>query len=675
MTMPYPHLFKPLNLGHTVLKNRIIMGSMHTGLEELPNSSERLAAFFAERARGGTALIITGGVAPNEAGRAAPFSMMLKDREHIDEHKTVTKAVHQADGKICLQILHTGRYAYHNGSVSASAIKSSINPFTPREISHDEILQTIEDFAQCANLAKEAGYDGVEIMGSEGYFLNQFICKRVNQRDDMWGGPVENRARLPWEIIKSIREKAGENFIVIYRLSLLDLVEGGNSWDDVAVIAKGLESAGVSMINTGIGWHESKIPTIATMVPRGSFAWTTAKLRQEVSVPVIASNRINTPEVAEDIIARQQADMVSMARTLLADPEFANKAWKDRADEINTCIGCNQACLDHIFSGRPCSCLVNPRACNETLLNYTPTKTVKNLAVVGSGPAGLSFATVAAQRGHRVTLFESAEKIGGQLNMAVKVPGKEEFHETLRYFKRQLELLGVTVHLNTTATAENLAAGNFDAIAMASGVHPRIPELEGINHPKVMSYLDVLKNNRLPGKRVAIIGAGGIGFDIAEYLTHDDVNHQDSVDDYLAKWQIDTSIRTEGGLLGNDKIFEAPRTVYLLQRKQTKFGSTLGKTTGWIHRLEAQRHGVQFINGVNYEKIDDAGLHITVDKQARLLAVDNIIVCAGQEPNRDLLESLQSAGLETMLLGGADVAAELDAKRAIDQAARAAAEI
>jgi len=653
------------------------MGSMHTGLEEAPDGFARMAAYYGERAAGGAGLIVTGGVAPNDAGCVAPGAAKLTTDAEMENHKTITRAVHREDGKIAMQILHAGRYAFHENLVSASDIKAPINFFKPRALAEDEILEHIEDYADCALLARRAGYDGVEIMGSEGYLINQFIVSKTNNRTDSWGGSFENRIRFPVEIVRQVRKKVGADFIIIYRLSMLDLVKNGSSWEEVVSLAQIIERAGATMINTGIGWHEARVPTIATCVPRAAFTWVTARLKGLVSVPLVTSNRINTPETAEEVLARGDADMISMARPFLADPEFVKKAAEDRADEINTCIGCNQACLDHIFLGQISSCLVNPRACHETELQYLPSPAPKKIAVVGSGPAGLSFATVAASRGHAVTLFEQKDTIGGQMNMANQIPGKEEFNETIRYFKKQLELTGVRVRLHTKATADLLMAEGYDAVILASGVVPRRPEIDGIDHPKVLSYVDVLLHKKAVGERVAIVGAGGIGFDVAAYITHP-AGVSTSLDRaaFLKEWGVDPEYNLPGGLArSRPPVPSSGRRVYLLQRKSSKIGETLGKTTGWIHRVTLKQRNVVMINGVAYHKIDDAGLHITLKGGPEVLAVDTVIICAGQEPLRDLKDSLDGGGMPLHLIGGADLAVELDAKRAIDQGARLAAKI
>lgn len=670
----YPHLLAPLDLGFTTLKNRVLMGSMHTGLEEAPQGFEKMAAFYAERARGGVGLIVTGGVGPNEEGRVAEGASMLTDEHEVPQHRIVTDAVHAAGGKIALQILHTGRYSYQENLVSASPICAPINFYRPREMSEDDIQRTIADFARCAKLAQDAGYDGVEVMGSEGYLINQFIVRHTNKRTDDWGGSFENRIRFALEVLRAVRAAVGAEFIIIYRLSMLDLVNDGSSWDEVVQLAQEVEKAGATLINTGIGWHEARVPTIATSVPRGGFAWVTKKLMGQVGIPLITTNRINTPEVAEDILAGGCADMVSMARPFLADPEFVLKAEQGRGDEINTCIGCNQACLDHIFQGKLTSCLVNPRACRETELNYLPTAAPKKLAVVGAGPAGMAFATIAAGRGHAVTLFDAAAEIGGQFNVAKRIPGKEEFHETLRYFARRIELTGVTLRLNTRVTADDLAA--FDEVILATGIAPRLPAIPGIEHPKVLSYLDVLKHGKPVGRRVAIIGAGGIGFDTAEFLSHEGKSSSLDPAAFMREWGVDMQLAHAGGLAPQGpQPHPSPREIYLLQRKSSKVGDGLGKTTGWIHRASLQMKQVTMIPGVSYDSIDDAGLHVTIKGEAQVLAVDNIIICAGQDPLRELQQPLIDAGKTVHLIGGADVAAELDAKRAIDQGAQLAARI
>lgn len=668
----YPTLLTPLDLGFTQLRNRVLMGSMHTGLEEEKGGFDKLAAFYGERARGGVGLIVTGGIAPNLRGRLVPHGSQLSFPWQVAKHKKVTSAVHQEGGKIALQILHAGRYAYHPFSLAPSALKAPISPFKPRAMSERQIRGTIRDFAATAQLARSAGYDGVEVMGSEGYLINQFICERTNKRTDGWGGSSENRMRFPVEIVRAIRERVGPDFIIIFRLSMLDLVEQGSSLEEVIALGKALEQVGVTLINTGIGWHEARIPTIATSVPRGAFSWVTAELKKHLSVPLITTNRINTPEVAERILAGGEADMVSMARPFLADPEFVIKVAENRADEINTCIACNQACLDHVFKQKRASCLVNPRACFETELTFGRVPQPKKLAVVGAGPAGLAFACYAAERGHQVSLFDQASEIGGQFNFAKQIPGKEEFHETLRYFAKRLEKCGVELYLGQRQSAESLLGGGFDEVILATGIRPRTPNIPGIEHAKVMSYLDVLRDHKPVGEKVAVIGAGGIGFDVAEYLVEGKGDR--SRDHWLKEWGIDKQLGERGGLMA--PVIDAPeRQVWLLQRKESKVGDGLGKTTGWIHRTVLKNRKVEMLSGVQYLRIDDEGLHIQVGEQQQCLPVDQVIICAGQEPLKELQAGLQAAGKPVHIIGGADVAAELDAKRAIRQGAELAAVI
>ncbi|MFV5359745.1 NADPH-dependent 2,4-dienoyl-CoA reductase [Acinetobacter oleivorans] len=669
----YPHLLKPLDLGFTTLKNRVLMGSMHIGLEEAPQGYERMAAFYAERAKGDVGLIVTGGVSPNDDGVVFSHGTKLDTVEEAEKHKVITQAVHEAGGKIAMQILHTGRYSYQPNNVAPSAIQAPINPIKPKALSSAEVQQTIDDFANCAKLAQYAGYDGVEIMGSEGYLINEFIAARTNHRDDEWGGSYENRIRFPIEIVKRTRALVGENFIIIYRLSMLDLVEGGSSIEEVIQLAKEIEKAGATIINTGIGWHEARIPTIATKVPRAAFTWVTEKLKGEVSIPLVTSNRINTPEMAEHVLASGHADMVSMARPMLADAEFVLKASEGRSDEINTCIGCNQACLDHIFSMKIATCLVNPRACYETELIFKDAQVQKNIAVIGAGPAGLSFAVYAADRGHQVKIFEASHQIGGQFNIAKTVPGKEEFYETLRYFARQIELRpNIELILNHKATYEELSQANFDEIVVATGVTPRQLQFEGIDHPKVLSYLQVLKERVPVGQRVAIIGAGGIGFDTAEYLTHEGESGSLNPEKFYEEWGIDTQYEHVGGLK-QPKVETSEREIYLLQRKTAVVGAGLGKTTGWIHRAGLKNRQVKMLAGVQYNKVDDQGLHITIDGQPSVLEVDHVVICAGQESFTAMYDQLKTEGKNVHLIGGAKEAGELDAKRAIRQGAELAA--
>jgi 2,4-dienoyl-CoA reductase (NADPH2) len=677
---PYPHLLAPLDLGFTQLRNRCIMGSMHTGLEDRFYNYPKLAAYFRERAKGGVGLIVTGGISPDRRGWLLPFGGTMNSLGDIYNHRKVTRAVHEEGGKILMQILHSGRYGYQPFVVSASAKKSPISMFKPKALTEAGIQSTIRDYVRCAKLAQKSGYDGVEIMGSEGYLLNQFLCARTNQRQDRWGGSIENRMRLPVEIVRRTREAVGPNFILMYRHSILDLVEGGNSWDEVVTVAQALEQAGVTILNTGIGWHEARVPTIVTSVPRAAFASVAGRLKKAVSIPVVASNRINMPDQAEDIIARGDADMVSMARPFLADPEFVNKAAQGRADEINTCIACNQACLDHTFSNKRASCLVNPRAGHETELMYLKTSKRQRVAVVGAGPAGLSAATVAAECGHEVTLFDSSEKIGGQFNIAMQIPGKEEFAETMRYFGRKLELTGVKLALGRRISRDELLAQGFDHIIVATGIAPRTPRITGVDHAKVLSYLDVLKDKKPVGKRVAIIGAGGIGFDVAEYLLHDpSIPLPIPLAHWLAEWGVDPNAKEHGGLIA-PAVPQPFRQIYLLQRKDSKVGAGLGKTSGWVHRATLQRNGVEMLAGVEYQKIDDAGLHISINGETRLLEVDNVILCAGQESLTELMPPETDgkgsiAGPRFHKIGGAALASELDAKRAIREGAVLAASL
>ncbi|GGE80222.1 NADPH-dependent 2,4-dienoyl-CoA reductase [Massilia psychrophila] len=676
MTATFAHLLAPLDLGFTTLRNRVIMGSMHTGLEDRFYHYGKLAEFYRERARGGVGLIVTGGISPNREGWLLPFGGTLNFAGDVFNHRRVTRAVHQEGGKILLQILHAGRYGYQPLVVSASAKKSPISPFKPRALTESGIERTIAAYARCARLAKLAGYDGVEVMGSEGYLLNQFLCTRTNQRTDRWGGSIDNRMRLPVEIVKRIRAKAGLDFIIMYRHSLLDLVDGGNTWDEVVAVAKALENAGVTILNTGIGWHEARVPTIVTSVPRAAFASVTGRLRREVTIPVVASNRINTPGVAEDIIARGDADMVSMARPFLADPQFVAKAASGRADEINTCIGCNQACLDHTFANQRASCLVNPRACHETELVYAKTRTPKKVAVVGAGPAGLSAATVAAECGHDVTLFDSLDGIGGQFRIAMQIPGKEEFSETIRYFGRKLDVTGVKLVLGQRVTRAKLLAGGFDDVIVATGVKVRMPPIDGIEHPMVLSYVDVLQRKAAVGKRVAIIGAGGIGFDVGEYLLHDPAQSLPvPVAAWAREWGVDLAATNRGGLVAPST--PAPlRQIVLMQRKASKPGAGLGKTSGWVHRATLARNGVVMMAGVRYDRIDGRGLHITVGGEQRLIECDNIVICAGQDSLAELMPlEGDSGGPAFHKIGGAALAVELDAKRAIREGAELASRL
>ena len=669
----YPHLLSPLDLGFTTLRNRTIMGSMHTGLEETRDGYRKMAEYFAERARGGVGLIVTGGVAPNWEGWVKPFAAKLTSSSTAKKHLLVTEAVHAEGGKIAMQILHAGRYAYHPLSVAPSAIQSPITPFKPRALSERGIIRTLNDYADCAALAREAGYDGVEIMGSEGYLINQFIVKHTNRRTDDWGGSYENRIRFAIETVRRAREKAGPDFIIVYRLSMIDLIEQGSTWEEVVFLAKEIEKAGATIINTGIGWHEARIPTIATSVPRAAFSWVTYKLKGEVNIPLCTSNRINMPDVAEQVLAFGHADMVSMARPFLADAFLVKKAEEGREDEINTCIACNQACLDHTFKNKLASCLVNPRACHETEMVVRPVSRAKHIAVVGAGPAGLAFSITAAERGHKVTLFDAEHEIGGQFNLAKQIPGKEEFHETLRYYKRQLELLQVDLRLGTRVGVSDLQNG-YDEVVVATGILPRSVNIPGSDHPKVLGYLDVLKHHKPVGAKVAIIGAGGIGFDVAEYLTNEGDSPTLHLQEWMKEWGVDPHHDHRGGVSPEGPLPEAPpREVYMFQRTKGKVGAGLGKTTGWIHRSSLKMKHVKMIDGVQYTNIDDAGLHYT-DKSGRELVVevDHVIICAGQEPLRELGFKLQEAGVRVHVVGGAYKAEELDAKRAIDQATRLA---
>jgi 2,4-dienoyl-CoA reductase (NADPH2) len=669
----YPNLFSPLDLGHTTIKNRVLMGSMHTGLEEAEGGFERMAAFFAERARGGVGMIITGGISPNHEGGGLA---KLSTAEEAEQHKLITRAVHEADPdvKICMQILHMGPLAWTDQCVSPSGVRSRLGPFPPRELDEESIEKQLEDFAACARLAKEAGYDGVEIIGSAGYLLSTFLVEKTNLRKDQWGGSYENRMRFPVEVMRRVREAVGEDFIVIFRIAGMDMLQGGMSWDEVVTLAKRVEGVGASIISTHFTWHEAAVPTIATMVPRAAFTSVTGRLRKELKIPTITSNRINMPDVAERVLVEGDADIVSMARPMLADPELVNKAAEGREDEINTCIACNQACLDHTFTGRSVSCLVNPRACRETELSYEPTATPKAIAVVGAGPAGLAYAVVAAERGHRVSLYDAADEIGGQFNLAKRIPGKEEFYETIRYFDRMIEVHNIDLHLETKVTADMLKSGSFDEVVIATGIEPRLPEIEGIDHPKVVGYIDVIKGNKAVGRKVAIMGAGGIGFDVAELVSHEGKSGALDIDTFAKEWGIDFKHHPRGGVTGVEPVVaKADREVTLMQRKDTRVGKGLGKSTGWTHRLTLQRRDVKMVSGVEYLKIADDGLHVRIEGEPQVLDVDTIIVCAGQTSLRSLYDELNDAGTSVHLIGGADEAAELDAKRAIDQASSLAA--
>ncbi len=674
MSNPYPHLLAPLDLGFTQLKNRVLMGSMHTGLEEARGGFEKMAAYFAERAKGGVGLMVTGGIAPSRAGWVSPFAGQLTTSRQAKKHKVVTDAVHGEGGKICMQILHTGRYGYHPFNVAPSAIKSPITPFRPKALSSRGVEKTIADFVRTATLAKEAGYDGVEIMGSEGYLINQFIVKKTNKRTDEWGGTYENRIKFPIEIVRRTREAVGENFIIIYRLSMLDLVSDGSTWEEVVILAKAIEKAGATIINTGIGWHEARVPTIATMVPRGGFSWVTKRMMGEVNIPLITTNRINTPELAEQILADGHADMVSMARPFLADPDFVNKAKAGKPESINTCIACNQACLDHVFKNTRATCLVNPRACYETELNFPATAKNKKLAVVGAGPAGLTFATLAAERGHEVHLFEASPEIGGQLNLAKQIPGKEEFHETIRYFNTRIEETGVQLHLNTRFGKDVYDQNGFDEVVVATGILPRKIDMPGIDHEKVCSYVDVLTGKVKAGEKVAIIGAGGIGFDVAEFLSHQGEPTSLNTKAFMEEWGVDMDYLT-GGALKEPAQETSPRKIWMMQRSKGKMGAKLGKTTGWIHRAALVKKEVTMMNNVTYQRIDDQGLHIESRGKTTVLDVDTIVICAGQVSFNELHDQLKEQGVKSYLIGGAFEAREIDAKRAIRQAAELAAEV
>ncbi|HJR13590.1 MAG TPA: NADPH-dependent 2,4-dienoyl-CoA reductase [Rhodanobacteraceae bacterium] len=672
MATTFPHLLAPLDLGFCTLPNRVLMGSMHTGLEDRARDFGKLAEYFAARARGGVGLMVTGGFSPNIAGWLKPFSSRLSSRWQVAPHRRITGAVHAAGGRICLQILHAGRYGFHPLSVAPSAIKSPITPFTPRALSGSGVKRTIRAFVRCAELAQVAGYHGIEIMGSEGYLINQFLAERSNRRSDRWGSSVENRMRFPIEIVRRTREAVGRDFIIIYRLSMLDLVDRAQAWDEIVALAKEVEAAGATLINTGIGWHEARVPTIVTSVPRGAFTWVTRRMKDNLRIPLITTNRINMPAVAETVLARGDADMVSMARPLLADPEWVAKARNGRASLINPCIACNQACLDHVFENKRASCLMNPHACYETELVDAPVAHKKRFAVIGAGPAGLACATTLAQRGHIVTLYEQSNEIGGQFNLARRIPGKEEFVEPMRYWGNLLAELDVTLHIGTRAGAAMLQAGNYDAVVVATGVTPRDPHIPGQDHPMVMNYHDAVMGHRAIGQRVAIIGAGGIGFDVAEFLTQPPPSPTTDIARWTREWGVDTTFERRGGL-AKPEVEPSPREVWLLQRSTGRPGKRLNKTTGWVHRAALKAKGVQMLGGIAYQKIDDEGLHVTVDGKPRTFAVDNVIICAGQESNRSLANELVALGIAMHVIGGADVAVELDAKRAIRQATELAA--
>ena len=675
MEEKFERLLEPLDLGFTTLKNRVIMGSMHTGLEEEKKGFEKLAAFYKARAKGQVGLIVTGGIAPNFSGMLAPFASMLKFKFQVKKHKLITDAVHKENGKIVMQILHAGRYAYHPFNCAPSKLKAPINKFTPRELSNWGIKKTIKDFINCAKLAQEAGYDGVEVMGSEGYLINQFIVKHTNRRIDNWGGSFENRIKFPLEIVKGIRNTCGKNFIIIFRLSMLDLVENGSNFDEVVTLGKELEKAGVTIINTGIGWHEARIPTIATCVPNGAFSFVSHKLKQHVNIPVVTSNRINTPQLAEKILENNHADLISMARPLLSDPNFVLKTLQCLSQSINTCIVCNQACLDYIFQHKRATCMVNPQAAFETEKKIVFIKKRKFIGVVGGGPAGLSFAHTAKLRGHKVVLFEANKVLGGQFNLAKRIPGKSDFQHTINYFTYELIKHKVEVHLQARVTAKDLAKYHFDEVVLATGIIPRVPKIKGINNPNVLSYIDVILQRKPIGNKIAIIGAGGIGFDVAEFLLHE--KNDNKIEHFLENWNIDKDLIEDGGLITKSKIKLIPphKEIYLLQRKASKVGKNLGKTTGWIHRLEMKKHNVKMLNNVTYNEITDNGLIITKDEQSTILNVDNIILCAGQVPNRELEKGLDRFKIKYHLIGGADIAAELDAVRAIHQGFKLATEI